>query len=217
MDITTGDGTKRCPDCRETKPLHEFNRSRKSRDGRWHYCRLCWRVRLRGYYRKRREAIGLPRRREVPEGQKYCPDCKTVKVEADFGRNKAARDGLNSYCKACRSERNKRAYRKKAYDMTPEEAAELIASQGGKCGICLVRVAKHVDHDHETGRVRGALCFSCNAALGNLKDSPALLRRAAAYLEGGTSPLREAESGVFVLPRMVEPPTWLGRVTARVK
>jgi hypothetical protein len=153
----------------------------------------------------------------VAEGHKHCPDCKQVKTHAEFGPDRAARDGVNSYCKACRSERNKRHYRKKTYDMTPEEAAELIASQGGKCGICLVRVAKHVDHDHETGRVRGALCFSCNAALGNLKDSPALLRRAAAYLEGGTSPLREAESGVFVLPRMVEPPTWLGRVTARVK
>ena len=142
---------------------------------------------------------------------------RTVASPIAININRAAQSGLNGYCRECRSEQSKRYYRKKTYGLTPEEAAELIASQGGKCGICLVRVARHIDHDHETGQVRGALCFSCNAALGNLKDSPALLRRAAAYLEGGTSPLREAEPGVFVLPRMVEPPTWLGRVAARVK
>ncbi|MFL6071982.1 MAG: endonuclease domain-containing protein [Mycobacteriales bacterium] len=59
------------------------------------------------------------------------------------------------HCRACRrSERSRRRYRTKAYDMTPEEAAELIASQGGKCGICLVGVARHADHDHEAAAYR---------------------------------------------------------------
>lgn len=68
--------------------------------------------------------------------------------------------------------------------MTEAERDELIASQMGVCLVCLSAPAVHVDHDHETGKVRGVLCFSCNAALGQFKDRPDVIRRAAAYVEG---------------------------------
>ena len=40
-----------------------------------------------------------------------------------------------------------------------------------------------VDHDHETGIIRGLLCSNCNKGLGSLMDSPELLRAAADYIE----------------------------------
>jgi hypothetical protein len=40
-----------------------------------------------------------------------------------------------------------------------------------------------VDHNHETGEVRGLLCNACNAALGNLGDTKGDVLAAAAYLE----------------------------------
>lgn len=40
-----------------------------------------------------------------------------------------------------------------------------------------------LDHDHKTGKLRDVLCNQCNKALGWFADDPALLRRAAAYLE----------------------------------
>jgi len=41
----------------------------------------------------------------------------------------------------------------------------------------------HVDHDHETGAIRGLLCFSCNNALGDFRESSDLFHAAAGYLE----------------------------------
>ena len=40
-----------------------------------------------------------------------------------------------------------------------------------------------VDHDHETGAVRGLLCRECNLGLAAFRESPTALRRAAGYLE----------------------------------
>ena len=42
----------------------------------------------------------------------------------------------------------------------------------------------HVDPDHETGRVRGVLCFNRNPVLSKLRDGPAVLCRGIVYLEG---------------------------------
>ena len=40
-----------------------------------------------------------------------------------------------------------------------------------------------VDHDHQTGKIRGILCHYCNMAVGLGEDNPAMLRRMADYLE----------------------------------
>jgi hypothetical protein len=58
----------------------------------------------------------------------------------------------------------------------------MIEAQGGTCAVCPGE-AQHVDHDHETGLVRGILCFNCNQALGIARDVPKTLRALAAYLE----------------------------------
>jgi hypothetical protein len=67
--------------------------------------------------------------------------------------------------------------------MSAQEVEALIA-RFPVCPICLVNPPEHVDHDHKTGRVRGVPCFTCNAAIGQLRDDPEIARRAAAYLEG---------------------------------
>lgn len=77
------------------------------------------------------------------------------------------------------------------YRMTPDEYAAMVAAQAGRCAICGEapepaghrRLALFVDHDHETGAVRGLLCGPCNTGIGHLKDDPERLRVAAKYLE----------------------------------
>jgi hypothetical protein len=39
------------------------------------------------------------------------------------------------------------------------------------------------DHDHKTGKFRGWLCHSCNAALGLLKDDPERIAKLLNYIE----------------------------------
>ena len=71
------------------------------------------------------------------------------------------------------------------YGLSAAEFEVLAAAQNGACAICakVYESAKlHVDHDHDSGKVRALLCGSCNRAIGMLKDDPALCRAAADYL-----------------------------------
>lgn len=51
------------------------------------------------------------------------------------------------------------------------------------CAICGAESDLVGDHDHGTGKPRGILCRNCNLAIGNMRDDPERLRRAAEYLE----------------------------------
>jgi hypothetical protein len=65
---------------------------------------------------------------------------------------------------------------------------ELLKSQNGACAICSVAFTEtpkpHIDHCHTTNHVRGLLCGACNRGLGQFKDIPEALERAAQYLRG---------------------------------
>ena len=63
----------------------------------------------------------------------------------------------------------------------------MLAAQGGCCAICGTsdtgkRKAFAVDHNHDTGKIRGLLCSNCNTGIGNLRDNVELLERAIDYL-----------------------------------
>lgn len=84
----------------------------------------------------------------------------------------------------------KRGYHlKRFYGITLDEYNALLGTQGGLCAGCGSegsqgkRKGLFVDHDHETGGIRGLLCNNCNAALGLLGDSLETLRRLTAYVE----------------------------------
>lgn len=79
------------------------------------------------------------------------------------------------------------------YGITIEQYDEMLASQNGVCSICggTTAVDKwqsglrnlQVDHCHDTGRVRGLLCFHCNTGIGHFRDNTELLLKAIKYLE----------------------------------
>ncbi|SED15201.1 Recombination endonuclease VII [Streptomyces sp. 2224.1] len=109
------------------------------------------------------------------------------------------RDGPAALCTSCKAMKGRAGHLKRHCGMSEAERDALIEEQRRMCPICLADPVQ-VDHDHGTGRVRGVLCFSCNAALGQFKDRPDVLRRAAEYLEGNVwKPILEAP-GVYQLP-----------------
>ena len=83
--------------------------------------------------------------------------------------------------------RAKNAYLLKNYHITLERYEALRKHQDYKCGICRkpenqFKTALAVDHDHNTGEVRGLLCWRCNRALGKFGDSVELVQSAATYV-----------------------------------
>ncbi len=215
--------TKNCRDCGEEKPLDDFPPNESGRLGRASYCRPCINVRHDRYREAKRTSPRTRHRNaEPPRARtvKWCPDCGQEKPVSDFGRNKSSRDGFTGYCRPCHNRRvrdsrmrthgGSRSYHLKArYGITAAEYDAMVEAQGGVCAMCEERAPEHVDHDHLTGRIRGVLCSCCNQALGNLRDSVDLARRAVDYLERTTWQKRQVCTGVYRLtsPRSAAAPS----------
>ncbi|MFJ4817142.1 endonuclease VII domain-containing protein [Streptomyces sp. NPDC088801] len=202
MEAASEPNAKQCRKCQRYLPPSAFARDKNRRDGLQVHCRECVAKYSAAHYRRRREAVGKPVRErvDVPAGYKLCRTCGEIKPHSEWHRNATASDGLSTRCKACRAVQGRQGHLKRQYGITEAERDGLIASQGGVCCICLSAVPEHVDHCHKTGRVRGVLCFSCNAALGQFKDRPDAIRRAAAYVEGIAWKPTLVAPGVYQLP-----------------
>lgn len=130
---------------------------------------------------------------------KLCLTCDEHKPLDQF--HTCRRQGNQSRCKACRKKlaadkyssdpahraRLRRGHYLYRYGVTFDEIVALRELQKGRCAVCDAKLKgglkEHVDHCHRTGLIRGILCSECNTGIGKLKDNPALLRRAAEYLE----------------------------------
>ncbi|WP_432036280.1 endonuclease domain-containing protein [Streptomyces cucumeris] len=189
---------RRCSRCKQDLRRTAFASNKSMPDGLQAYCREC----SAEYCRQRQEVKGkrVRERVSVPPGHKRCPQCEEVKPHSAWERSRSSSDGWASYCRGCRAERNRVSYSKRKYGLTSAELGALVAEQQGVCCICLAAPAVHVDHCHEKGRVRGVLCFSRNAALGQFKDRADAIRRAAAYLEGNVWKPTLVAPGVYQRP-----------------
>lgn len=129
---------------------------------------------------------------------KTCSRCLVEKPLEDFYLVKRTGKPLAA-CKRCTCESSKvwreanpelfrqtirKNWLRRQYGITVEEYDVLSASQNNCCAICGETPPGnlHVDHDHETGDVRGLLCRQCNTGLGLFREDVALLRKATDYL-----------------------------------
>jgi hypothetical protein len=149
-------GLKWCSRCGETKLATEFHVRHASNDGRVSRCKQCIAAYDREYFSANSDRL------RAQAKNRYGATKHQVRVKQ----------------------------MRRMYDLTIAEYDAMRDAQDNQCAIC----GRHerdlnkrlcVDHDHETGRVRGLLCNQCNSLLGRWNDDPAIARRAAAYLEAG--------------------------------
>lgn len=68
------------------------------------------------------------------------------------------------------------------YGIGIDDWYSILAKSDGKCMICSSDKHLRLDHCHDSGRVRGALCHRCNIGIGMFDDNPDALWRAVCYL-----------------------------------
>lgn len=128
---------------------------------------------------------------------KPCPVCNTT--EHPKSTNKG------HLCRPCAVERTMRWVKanperfffnqmKSKYGIEKEEYLQKLVSQGGLCKICLEpetdidkrtgRVKNlSIDHNHETGQIRGLLCRKCNTSLGLLREDKKIIQNMINYID----------------------------------
>lgn len=153
--------TKFCRWCGKTKSVDHFHRDKTQRDGRRKKCAKCC------YAQTAKERLENPDQYKARE-RRYYERAKSTTII------------------------NKHLTRK--YGISLDDYIAMLERQGGVCAICrMPETSRHrrgtgdvrrlsVDHCHETGVVRGLLCWRCNAGIGKFEDDPALLALALAYL-----------------------------------
>ncbi len=150
---------KTCKKCGKSRPLDKFTKVAANRDGRSGSCKKCTNAMKR-----------------VTNNALYWKDPEKKRKKCrDWHRNNRFKASLyhsvNGGGKKCTA-----------------TIDEVVAAFDGKCGICGITEEEygrklHMDHCHETGKLRGFLCQKCNQGLGNYNDSVELLIAAAEYIE----------------------------------
>jgi len=121
----------------------------------------------------------------------WCKSCDSERVgewlKTPNGREASRQKDAKREASGERKEHHRHKAMRTKYGLEPHEFEGLLEAQGSKCVICSDHLAVSkgkyaIDHNHDTGSVRGVLCVPCNAAIGLLKDNPKIIDAASAYL-----------------------------------
>lgn len=130
-------------------------------------------------------------------GQSYCKTCSSTYRKQYYARNKEVEKVKIREWHTANKDKVREYYIQKMYGVSIDEYEAMRFKQRYLCAICGTheslsprknyrgshKRALHVDHCHVTSKVRGLLCFNCNAMLGKAKDNIHILKNAIRYLE----------------------------------
>lgn len=161
---------KVCIRCQTDRPLSEFYRNKNCKDGFRSVCKPCG--------KNWREAYAEANRAHIAERMR---EYRAKNLDR-------LKEGQRAY-KARNASTLAAKKREKYTGFSPAHFDATVKGQGFACAICkrdfllLTKQQVHADHCHATGKPRGVLCQICNTGLGKFSDDPAMLRKAAEYLE----------------------------------
>ncbi len=159
-----------CKTCKVTYIWLNSHRAAKSNGN----CQRC-----AAFLRKKKKGLFL-------NNQKLCRICKRYLDFNKFSIKHTQNGQLNSGCTKCNNLIK--------YKITSIEYEQLVIAQNNKCSICdkpEISIDKtngklrdlSVDHNHETGKIRGLLCTGCNIGIGLFKENSQILKKAIEYLK----------------------------------
>lgn len=160
---------KQCKVCNQVKPVIEF--ARRSR-----ICKNCVTKHTLEYYQTRYKSI-------IQAGKGFCKHCNR-QLSFEYFSNR------NTFCKDCAKAKYKKYSKQsvikqklKQNGLSLEQYKALQIKANGKCMICDKEAILFIDHCHNTNKIRGLLCRSCNTGLGFFKDNTNLMLNAIVYLK----------------------------------
>lgn len=156
---------RRCNKCGEIKPLSEFHPRRgKAKDPCRSMCKACHAAEFQqrkqdAEWHENHLATRRARRKVRPDRMNWSEERKLLDTRRGVVRVRG---------------------------ITIADYDALFEEQNGVCAICggtNNTKALAIDHDHETGYIRGLLCDCCNLGIGHFRDNIELLRNAIRYLK----------------------------------
>lgn len=186
-----------CVECHQDKDIIEFGKYKYSKSGFRKTCKKCRSKLEKGYRDKDIVNFRLKRKKYRQEniesvnalarlaGKRYRIKHKEKLKEKDLLRKPKTTMYKKDYYQKNKDKLMRDFYIKK-YGITLEQKLEMLKKQEYSCDICKIELLNssvaYVDHDHETGVIRGILCNTCNRALGMFKDNVEVLESAVKYL-----------------------------------
>lgn len=155
---------KTCIKCKLEQPPENFSKDKQAKSGLTPQCKKC-----------------------RAENQKKWVASNKEKVKESNRKNREKRKAFYDSTEGIICSR--RAHLKRMYGISLEDYNSMLEKQEGKCAICGNKEMNYknkvlcVDHNHETGQVRGLLCGLCNSGLGKFRENKNFLNNAIKYIQ----------------------------------
>lgn len=176
---------KKCSVCKLEKPLTDYRKDKSRKDGIHKTCNSCNASIQRDWYQRNKAKAQANANKRYQENKEAISAKRKQDRKNNPEKYKTARKKQYSPTK-----RKEYAWKRAGIkDMDYDRYLLMLEKQNHCCDICNKHISEinrthfDVDHDHNTGKVRGLLCTQCNSGIGKLQDSVSILSAALNYLK----------------------------------